>query len=111
MMATSCVLFDPAACSGVRVNWDGYPERMLPLLNEHWSFAKKGDEWSVLFARGEIRSLDAETCTTEWYGNSQSFSCCSPRTLLRDVGADYLYLYIHDSDRWVLWLKNDGSAS
>lgn len=99
-MATSCALYNPAISRAVRVNWDGYPERMLPLLNTHWCRLAKEEELLALWSRGEIRSLGSEIVTTEWYGNEQVFCICSAAVLFEEAAVDYVYRYLADKDVW-----------
>ena len=101
-MSTSCALYDPVLEKAVRVNWDGYPERMLGLLNTHWCHLEKEDDWAELFSRGEIRSLGTELVTTEWYGNSQAFYRNQAEDLFDVAAVDYVYKYFYADDVWRL---------
>lgn len=100
-MATSCALFDPAKGRAVRVNWDGYPERMLYLLNQNWTQADFKN-WESLFSGGEICSLGTDIGNTEWYGNDQQFFASCGSSLFENASVDYVYKYCYGDDSWQL---------
>ena len=122
-MSTSCILVrankidecysvvDNFVLEAVRVNYDGYPEYMLKLLNSQWKNENEDDcVLSTLFDNGEIRALGSydsffpdtsEFGVTQWYGNGQSFSGTSMSKIKQEAGADYIYFYHEELKCWI----------
>lgn len=91
--------------TSIYCHWDGYPEHVGKILNEHYQ-----DEAKVraLLALGDISSLGQDTDSTVAYGRDKGEAdvqgeVCNGiealRNLTKDSGGEWLYVY--DNGAWL----------
>lgn len=103
----AAVLSD-GTCGCIYVHCDGYPKRVLPILNESYSWQQKID---CLIALGDLFSLDREIDNCDrFYGRpGEDWEDVKPTygQTLDDVYSAHLhgdeeYRYLWDGKRWLL---------
>ncbi len=108
-MSTTCTIAiqdDHGRFRSIYCNYDGYPEHMLKVLNEHFN---KRDDASLLIKGGDVRFVD-DTGTVDYYSErGENWAKIKPRdhldnqTLIgetRDTNYTYIFIGVH-SGTWL----------
>ena len=96
---------DTGKIRAIYTHYDGYPDRVLPILNNHFTTAKKVE---AIVERGQARWLDVPS-EMEFYAEFGDEDIMIKEwdslEAVDSAGMDYTYILVDGEWTWRNWLK------